>query len=231
MLKQIMKLAVKDFEIQKKSILNYMIIGILMVVAFSLVNLIDRQMVFSLVLFAIVYGFVNKALYEDEKNNTLRLFASLPVKKEVIVYARYLSVGIILIFTTCLFLALGNVISGGNAANESSGASILISIATMFVFVIMLSVYLPVAFKLGYIKAAGINRFLFIGIFAFFGAGSAAVAGLFKGKSAEYVNNLDAFLSSLNLNTVLAIIIVAALLVYLGSMRLSAAFFRKRDVF
>lgn len=167
MLKQIIKFAVKDFTIQIKSILKYIIVGLIMITVFSLVNLIDRNMVFSMIFFVIVYSFVNKALYEDEKNNTLRLIASLPVKREVVVYSRYLSVGFILLSTALLFLALGNAISGGNMANASSEASNLISIVTLLVFVIMLSIYLPLAFKLGYIKAVGINTFLFIGIFAF----------------------------------------------------------------
>ncbi len=231
MLKYILKFAVKDFEIQKKSVINYFILGMLLTAIFSLANFSDRQMIFSLMFFVIVYGFVNKALYEDEKNNTLRLIASLPVKRETVVYARYLSVGLMAAFTACLFFVLSNVLTGGNAANESSAAGLLVSGATVLVFCIILSIYLPLAFKLGYIKAAGINRFLMIGIFAFFGAGAVAVEGLLKDNPPAFIVNLEAFFSSLDLNLVIAAAIAAVLLVYIGSMRLSAAIFRKRELF
>lgn len=229
MLKQVLKFAIKDFEIQKKSVFNYFILGLLLTVIFSLANFSDRQMIFSLMVFVIVYGFVNKALYEDEKNNTLRLIVSLPVKRETIVYARYLSVGVMAAFTACLFFVLSNVLTDG--ANESSAAGLLVSGATILVFIIMLSIYLPLAFKLGYIKAAGINRFLMIGIFAFFGAGAVAVEGLLKNNPPAFIVNLDAFLSSLDLSLIIAAALAAVLLVYIGSMRLSAAIFRKRELF
>jgi ABC-2 type transport system permease protein len=231
MLKDVMKFAVKDFTIQKKNILNYMLIGVVLTIVFSLLNIFDRHTLFSIVIFVIVYGFVNKALYEDEKSNTLRLLASIPVKREAIVYARYLSAGIMLVFTSCLLLALSYIVTGGKAAAESSGIGILASLAIVIVFVVMLSVYLPLAFKLGYIKAAGINRFIFLGLFAFFGAASVAIGGLRGGETAESVGNMDAFLSSLNLNAMILLLIAAGLLIYICSMWLSAALFRKRDLF
>jgi ABC-2 type transport system permease protein len=230
MLRQIIKFSVKDFAIQKKSILSYMIVGMILISTFTILNITDKQMIFAITAFSIIYGFVNKALYEDEKNNTLRLIVSLPIKREIIVYARYLSTGLVMVLTTVVLLGISSLIPASQMSQSSSLTGIM-CIMIILVFIIMLSIYLPLAFKLGYIKAANINRFIFVAIFAFFGAIAAALGGLFKGKAPENITNLDNFLSSLDLNTILTIAIASVLIIYLVSMRVSISLFRKRNVF
>lgn len=228
MLKQILKLAVKDFTIQKRTMISYVIIGLIMSAAFLLLNITDMQMLFTIIIYVIIYGFVNGALYADEKNNTLRLLVSLPVKKEIIVYARYLSVGVVTILTVGLFMGLTGVISGW----DESAAGYAVMTMTMFVFIIMLSVYIPMAYKLGYIKAASINKFVFVGMFAFFGAGAAVLGGLLKDSAKpEFLNGLDSFFSSLNAGAVLSLIAIIVLLIFILSLRVSIAFFRKGNLF
>lgn len=230
MMKQIFRVAVKDFRIQFRSILNYLLVSIVMIVGFTLIGVTQKQMIYAILGFTVIYGFVNKALYEDEKNNTLRLLVSLPLKRDVIVYGRYLSTAIFIIVLSLLMFLL-SVFTDLIAYSAYEPAILIILAATSAVMVLMLAIYLPLAFKLGYIRAAGINRFLFLGVFAFFGAVSFALTGVMKGKSPDYFQKLDMSLSGLNPALILVVLIIFSLLVFLLSMAISVKLFRKRLLF
>ncbi len=234
MMKQVFRIAVKDFKIQLRSILYYLIAGFVLIVVFSIIGLAQKEMVYSIAVFAILYGFVNKALYEDEKNNTLRLLGSLPVKRDIIVYARYLSTGVLIII---LYLSIWSysVISDILTLEYTKDSTIIMVISLFMVFTVMLSIYLPLAFKLGYIKAAGINRFVFLGLFAFIGGVTAVLAGVLKNRQDSDISRkiaaLDLTVSSMNIMAIYGCILLFVLIVYLVSMRISIKFFRKRELF
>jgi ABC-2 type transport system permease protein len=232
-MKQVFRIAIKDFQIQVKSILSYLIIGFVMILVFSLINLLQKQMVYGMVVFTILYGFVNKALYEDERNNTLRLLAAMPVKRDVIVHARYLSTGMFM-FALCMVMILITGFTDLIVHSTVEPVAVIIIAGIFMTFVILLSVYLPLAFKLGYIKAAGINRFVLLGMFAVIGGVTAVFAAVLKNKESDIPQKLkvlDEALSSMNPASVFVIVAVFVLIVYLGSWILSIRFFRKRVLF
>ena len=234
MMKQVIRIAIKDFQIQLKSILNYLIIGIVMIIVFSLMDLLQRQTVYAMVVFVIIYGFVNKALYEDEKNNTLRLLASMPVKGDAIVLARYLSTGVYMIaLCAVMILITGSVDVILHSAVEP--AALIIMACIFLVFMLMISVYLPLAFKLGYIKAAGINRFVFLGIFGVFGGVTAALAAILKNKGTsgipQKLEALNAKLSLMDPVLIFTALVLFVVILYFISLSLSIRFFRRRVLF
>ena len=230
MMTQVFRIVKKDFQVQRKSIMGYMIVGLVLVLAFSLMNMTQKEMLYAIAGFAIIYGFVNKALYEDEKNNTLRLLVSLPVQRDILVYARYLSTFII-IFVLGLVMSIISAITGRTTNDGEGFVAVIIILVTLLVFIVMLSFYLPLAFKLGYIKAAGINRFIFLGIFAFFSAVAFILNETVKNGDPGLYQKLDGFLATLDPALVLACFSAAILLLYLVSMRISIHFFRKRLLF
>ena len=233
-MRQVIRIAIKDFQIQVKSILSYLIIGFVMIIVFSLINLLQKQTVFAMLAFAMLYGFVNKALYEDERNNTLRLLAAMPVKRDVIVYARYLST-VAFMLVLCMVIILITRFADLTVHSTAEPLVAIIIACIFMVFVVMLSVYLPLAFKFGYIKAAGINRFVLLGMFAVVGGGTAAFAAVFNNKEPsdfpQKLKALDATLTSMDPAVLFAIIAVLVLIVYFGSLCLSIRFFRKRVLF
>ena len=91
------RLAVKDFQIQASSVKNYIITLLVFLAVFLLISPMQYQAAFSMASLITLYRFINSTLYEDEKNNTLRLIDSLPVGRETVVKARYLSTGILAI--------------------------------------------------------------------------------------------------------------------------------------
>jgi ABC-2 type transport system permease protein len=234
MMKQVLRIAIKDFQIQLRSILYYLFAGLVLIVMFSIIGLTQKQMVYSVAVFAILYGFVNKALYEDEKNNTLRLLASMPVKRDIIVYARYLSTFVLIIV---LYISIWSfsMISDILTIEHTDNVTFIMVVSLFMLFTVMLSIYLPLAFKLGYIKAAGINRFVFLGLFALIGGVISVLAGVLENKQDSGISRklaaLDVTLSSMNIMVIFGCIILFALIVYLISMRISIKFFKKRELF
>lgn len=102
-------------------------------------------------------------------------------------------------------------------------------------FLILMSIYLPLAFKLGYIRAAGINKFIFLGIFAF-GISAGALLKTYGGKldqlvSPEFKSSVIGFVQGLNPYSVLILVLVIGMLIFIASMRISVRFFNKRELF
>lgn len=225
-----LKLVLKDFQIQKKSFLNYAFVATVLSFFFAVTGM--AQMTFSMITFPIVYGFVNRALYEDEKNNTLRLLVSLPIRKETMVRARYASVAaiVLIMFLVCSVI---NVLMSAfevSPLNELSMGFSLIAVSILSV-VILISVYLPLAFKLGYIKAVNINRFLFVGIFAAFTAVGVVLQRIPQGQPPEFIIRLIDILKSIGVIEMLLIFTAIAVCIFLISMQLSTNLFKKRELF
>lgn len=229
------QLILKDFAVQKKYFLTYVFMGIFFFVFFGLMGQMGLT---SLVLpvYFIVYGFLNRSLYEDEKNNNLRLIVALPIEKKIIVYSKYL--GVALFFTTVsivffivgFFTGIFNV-NQGNGLIENAAIAVILIVT----FLILMSIYLPLVFKLGYIRAVGINRFIFLGIFALFtltGLGIRVVSDKIDGIiSTELKNGIINFVSSINPYSAMIGAAAAGIAIYFASMMLSVRFFNKRNIF
>jgi hypothetical protein len=132
-----------------------------------------------------------------------------------------------------LGLALGAamILTSGSSDSLEQTMMLAIVILTFMVFVLIMCVYLPLAFKLGYIRAATINRFLFLGIFAIFGAGPIVFSKAAKGKVKLSAQQLDGFISSLDPVLTLIVLVGFILLVYIVSMELSLRFYKKRMLY
>ena len=161
-----------------------------------------------------LYRFINSTMYEDEKNNTLRLLDSLPVRRETVVRARYLSTGI-------LAAALAVILVAAAA----------FTICTFLVYIILMSVYMPIGFKLGYIKAVNVNRFVIIGIFILFGAVSMLVSNLAGWQDHTQAEKVLVLLAETDPALITAVFAVITLLLYIVSMKVSVVFYKKRELF
>ncbi len=229
MMRDVLRIALKDFQIQKNSVLKYVITGLVFVVVFYLIGGEQNQMLFSVVSFILIYRFINITLYEDEKSNSLRLMVSLPIRRDTIVQARYLSTGIFTIALAVIMwaaLALTGMLSG-----EEGSMTAIIVMCSFLIFTIMISVYMPLGFKLGYSKAVNINKFLFIGMFALFGAIPLVLDKLGGSPIPEAVVKLDSMLETADPVLALTGFALFSVLVYIVSMRISIGFFRKRELF
>ncbi len=227
----VLKLILKDFAVQKNTLKRYLASSVILAALFWILNM--KEFALGMAMFPVIYGFLNGALYADEKNNAIRALVCLPVRKEQIVYARYISVFIITVIVTAVFFIYGVAVMGDMPAGVGGSLNGGIFVILMSsVFLIMISIYLPLAFKLGYIKAAGINRFVMI---AFFGAVSALgilIGNVYEtGKLPLAVTDAVSRLSQLSAPLLLLLLFCANMLIYFVSLKLSVKFFKSRDLF
>ncbi|MGE5613794.1 MAG: ABC-2 transporter permease [Bacillota bacterium] len=239
MMKHIRLLVLKDFQVHLKSIINYVAIGFIFMLVFTMSG--SLQMSFPISVFIIIYGFINKCLYEDEKNNTLRLLVSLPVKRDSIVIARYLSTVVIIVVIGAVMGLISTFLTGAlSAADAHAGAevpgamvNVLMVVCMGLLFLLLMSIYLPMAYKLGYIKAVNINRFVFLGIFALFGA----LPAIFRMKgdkpqgSFSWMGRVESFIESIGPAWMVVLLVLFSAGIYLLSMYISIKLFRKRQLF
>lgn len=227
MKRETIRLAVKDFQVQGRSIRSY-ITTILVIVPLILLfgGLNQTRMKFSTAAFILLYRFINSSLYEDEKNNTLRLLASLPIRREAVVKARYLSTGILILVLT-FAVGIISAFTGG----DDTGVSDVLGLFMVFVYIILISICMPIGFKLGYIRAANISRLIFFGIFMLFGAIPALLGGVTgqqdHGMSTEFMVPL----ATEDLVLLAGIFAVVTLLLYIVSMKVAVVFYKRRNLF
>jgi len=220
------RLAVKDFQIQVKWIKSYVITLLVFLAMFLLMSPKQYQMAFSMAALVTLYRFINLTMYEDEKNNTLRLIDSLPVGRETVVKARYLSIGIL---TAALIIVLGAVSFIADSTDRLASAAA--TICVFLIYVILMAVYMPIGFKLGYIKAVNVNRFVFIGIFLLIGIGSMLMGNLAGQRGYDAAGSLTSMFADTSPALVTAVFAVAAILLYIVSMKVSVVFYKKRELF
>ena len=222
-------LIIKDFTIQKKALIKYFIASLLFMFVFAFA--LEQQVLMALAMFPVIYGYINRSLYEDEKNNTLRLLLSLPLEKNDIVFAKYISTGIMITVITMIFSVYSKLlVLNGIWHAENMVAST--TIATMIlIFVILISTYLPFVYKLGYIRASGIYRFIFMVIFALAISFSVIAQKMFDSWDIPLVIKAMKFLMLLSPVYLNAIIFIFIILIYLISMKLSSILFNKRNLF
>lgn len=224
-----LNLIIKDFAIQKKNIKTYIFIAVFFSAYFLLFS--QAEMMMAMVTFPIIYNFLNRALYEDEKNNALRFLVSLPIERDLIVQARYLSVAIVTIVTTAGFWAINRLLGVSGIWKAASKIDFAIAAMITMAFIILISIYLPIAFKLGYIKAVGVNKFIFVGIILVFGMVPILLKNILKGPPPAFIENIAGILSSISPSAMLVFFAAVTLFIYFLSMELSIRFFRKRDLY
>jgi len=224
-----LKLILKDFAVQKNSFKTYVFIALFLGIFFSLNG--QQQMAIPMISMPIIFGFINRALYEDERNNTLRLLVSLPIRKEILVYARYITAAIVSIGTFVFFMLVNYLFVLSGVWEEETGIDAAAALAIVLVFIILLSIYLPLAYKLGYIKAANINRFIFIGIFGLSTVAALALKKISENSPPPFISRIEGILSSASPYTIMILAIAFTIAVYFISMELSIKFFKKRNLF
>lgn len=218
-----LSLVYKDMAVQKKSLWMVLFYSLFMHAAmFSM-----EGGAYVAVAIAVAYIFILGACAQDEKNKSEIVLNSLPVSREEIVVAKYL--------TALLFLIIGMGASGlTGAVLKLAGFSLVkrfiscTDIVAMFISISLLfSVYYPVYFKFGYLKARYVNLFIFM-LFFF---GPALVLGLLEGKREMpplLVNFIDAvgrYPDSVLFISVIAVACILALL----SLLVSITFYRHRE--
>ena len=217
-------LLIKDFFVQKRTFLFALGYSIFVLVAFQ--SEVFAESAYIMGAMATAYMLVLGACAYEEKNNSDVILNSLPMPRNTIVKARYLSA---LVFTAAAFIIIGLV----GFLMRSVGMPIplrYVKISDVLAVVISLgllvSVYFPVYFRYGYIKSRFFNIIIFL--LAFFVP--ALAAPYFRGMGDfALLNQLGTRIAALagwQLGVVAVLGVIVAMFL---SMLISIKFYEKRE--
>lgn len=217
-----LSLILKDLLLQRRSILLGFVYMLVMIFAFST----GGSAMFTAGAFMLIYMLVQTPGAHDFKCNADAMLNSLPVNRSTIVSAKYLSVIVYVLIATAEYSALYFLIrlSGLPIRAYPPGLEGFVGLAVMVV--ILIAVYYPLYFKLGYMKTRYINVFLFAGLFA---AGSAIVLAVKKEDSLKLIQDIGNLINSQPAALMLCGVAGVALGLVLLSYCLSIYFYKRKE--
>lgn len=220
------KLILKDFMIQKNNIKNYVITALFFSFIFTLSGM--GQTTFAVATFLIIFNFSSRAFYEDENNHAMRWIATLPIKKSIVVTARYLSVIIAGIITILVFELIYDIlaIQNGFVIETSTDNAVAFSVV-LLTYITLISLYMPMIYKIGYIKAANTYRFMLFGFMAIVTFLSIKVSG----EPPAIVGNIIQWMSEMSEMTLIIGLITTSVLIYMISLGVSIRIYSKKNYF
>lgn len=222
----------KDFVLQKRTAYFYLIIGSLF---FFYLDAMDQRNMMAAMLpaFMIVYGFMHRTVSEDEKNNAIRMVVALPLPRADIVKAKYASVAIVAVLSLAIFLTAGKL--AGAYSLQDPQLFLLQLGGFLLTGSLLVSIFLPMVYKIGAIRAQTINRYVFFGLFAL-GTTIGTLANMLVKRLGNqgppaWLEKLAESLSALNSYAGVVLLFSLAALIYVLSLRLSIRFLENRELF
>lgn len=211
-------LILKDFLIQKKTFL-------FSVFAILLFTIIDSSILMTYFV-TITYIWIMTACAIDDKNKADYMLNSLPIKRETIVLARYLSVFIFSGISFIIYIFINNIVSLFNISLSFRPLTFLDFLLALTAIVFLSCLYLPFYFKFGYSKSRILNFILFFGFFSLVPIIANAIS---KNQKTKLTKLISSFLhTGFNLkNATLAISVLV--LIFITSLIISINLYRKRE--
>lgn len=243
MIRKIVLLFLKEFAVARVSFILVVIGFVAMLFPFMV---IERSLVLPMLIFP--FFFTNTGLQIDENNRGESLLCSLPLKRNLLVWARYLLAlfFIIVSFLLALITAwLVKHIFPVVAFEPKTLFSLPHIYLWLFPLILMLSVYLPFYFRFGYAKGlfigltgsaivmTAVMGVLYLAISLFTGSWS-LLADFPENVKPQVFDYLKALLArtinTMGLDTFLLLLTATAALLFLASLSISLKLFKTRDL-
>lgn len=226
----------KDIVLQKKTARVYVLLGLFML--FFLTTAADSNVMAIMVpSFMIVYSFVNRSMLEDERNNTVRMLLCLPIPRSRLVKAKYGTVLLVASAAALFFVLVGQLTGLISLLQVVQSWENAFAMALMaLIFTAMISIFIPLVYKVGIVKAQTFSRLLFFGIMTL-SLGLGALMKLiqehfdFSSNPPAWIEAIGGMLEQINPYAGLTLLYALTVLVFVGSMLLSIRFFERREVF
>jgi ABC-type transport system involved in multi-copper enzyme maturation permease subunit len=189
----------KDFLIQKKSILFSLFIMIFF--SFTLTPMGSGGLTVSIltICYMLVYGAGN----QEDKNNSDRMLASLPIRKETIVLSKYISVYVFAAFAFLVNVIIRLAAEALQIPNFSFPVTIEGILGTWAAVTLLFSLSFPMIFKIGYLRSRMAN---FLVLFAAVFGGTFLMSKWFpEGEVPQLVANYETVLLFAGLVLLLAV--------------------------
>lgn len=215
-------LILKDILLQKKRLLYFPIM-------YSIFAILVLQEFFSPFLIAsivIPYLLLQTAVVYEDMNKTEIVLNSLPIKKEKVIMARYLSIFVYLVISIFLYIIISFLIGIINSPFNAETVTISGIVIAIMSLGILTSTYLPVYYKYGYIKA---KLFHVSFVMAAFFLPTFIVEIFNNNPDAAFVRSVNTFVQSISKGGLNFILLVLTCLIMTISFFLSVCFYKKRE--
>lgn len=175
---------------------------------------------------AVTYMLALGASAVEDKNNSDIMLVSLPIKKDIIVCSKYISVYIFAVYAALINYLIYLIINQLNLPIEvlpftSNGLFFSIVAVTLFS-----SIILPLIFKYGFLKSRVISIILF---FVFISGGLSLIDNLSKNQNSIFVQKILNLLNSSSDIQIALLILIPVVIVLFISYILSLNFYKNRE--
>jgi len=178
------------------------------------------QAALVVVMVAVAYMMLLTAFAYDDKYKVDGTFASLPIKRESLVVARYLEIPVLSVTALLLYMLVTGLISPwipGMFPTE-----VLLPVAAFLVVSLMSGLYLPIIYRYGYVKARIFNMVIFLA-FALI-----PTAGLILGNAGGEITP-PSWIANVSEGTAAAVLFAAAIVILFVSCLISIRMYEKRQ--
>ncbi len=219
-----LNLILKDLLVQKKSFIFTVFYSTFVFFAFS--TPVFEQTIYAMGTIAIAYILILTATALDDKNRSEIILNSLPVKRDSIIMAKYLSifvyivVGIATMMVVGLALKLLGMPINYRLVNGAELVAILMSIG------ILCSIYFPIYYKFGSANVRIFNIFLFLALFF----GPVNIANYMKKNgNNEFITSVLETIRNIPEWMIMSGVVAIVLAIILVSMLITIRIYRKKE--
>ncbi|MEC1262598.1 ABC-2 transporter permease [Bacillus swezeyi] len=211
----------KDILMQKRAIKLSLLLMIFFTFTFSQLELVG----YTVAVLAVTYQLALGASSLEDKNNSDKILISLPIKRNIIVLSKYVSIYVYTAYAILVYFLINMI---GNSLHlpldfplTFAGAMGAVVAVTLFS-----SVSFPLIFKYGYLKSKMANLIIF---FTFIFGGSAVFKFLDQDENVALNQKLIAFLGKMSNMGSFILLIAGLLIIIICSYGISLSFYKKRE--
>lgn len=217
-----LSLILKDVIIQKKSFVWALVYLIFFIFVFQ--SLGGTMYIAAVVAF--VYLLVSGAFAYDDKYKSDIMLNSLPIKRENIVMAKYISMFVYTILGIITFTLISYIIPILNIPLKTYPVTLEVIVEAILGVCLMNSIFFPLMFKLGYTKAKVANIVLF---FIFFFGLPILVNNAVSNSNINFPPFISNLFKNQSSETMFLGMIIFALVILFLSFMLSIKLYKKRE--
>lgn len=219
-----LQLIYKDILLQKKMALFALGYSIFILIAFQ--NPVFGTTYYIIGAMAISYMFLLGACAYEEKNKSEVFLNSLPLTRDDIVKARYLSVFVFMFLALTTIGGLGAVMKLAQLPFPPHYLSLVDILAVSVSLFLLSSIYLPVFFKFGYIQSRLLNIVFFL---LFFFAPNLLIQFVHENIEKPYIKQIMMFINQMSVAAFCILTISFVLLLMYLSYLISLKVYRQRE--
>lgn len=216
-------LILKDLLLSKKVIPFAAIYVFLMIILFK--ENFGTNGAFASGIVAVAYMLANRSLAYDDINKSDIVLLSLPISRNKIVLAKYLSIFVYGLIGALAYLIGIIIVYLINLPVSSYAVTIEAVIGSIVALGILFSIIFPITFKYGYIK----SKFLVMVIFLVVFFGTPYMLSLVNISSLDSVNTIRAYVSTLSDQVISILLLLITFLIVTVSYNFSVKIYKSRE--